>query len=279
VVDAPDGPRSAADEPTAQPDARTGRDLFDDWRTALSVLDQTDADYVADLAARRTAGRDETERSAVRADPLISAWLDRAVDPDDPKRQAEFEARRRRMRTIESSARWAARLLDAGVTSLAGSGGDPVNRLLEMGEKEMAARRYYDAARTFQRAASVDARHPLPYIACGHALLAAGDYVAACARLQQGYGLYGRAALLSLDLPALLGDPRVVELRIGDLRTQLQNNEDDQLRFLLGYAQYHSGARADGLLNLIHAARGAPPGSVISLYPDLLIDRGATPSP
>jgi hypothetical protein len=60
---------------------------------------------------------------------------------------------------------------------------------------------------------------------------------------------------------------------------RLANAEDPQLRFLLGYIEYHTGNELSGLEHLTRAAAAAAPGSVIARYPGMLKGDGTLPPP
>jgi hypothetical protein len=67
-----------------------------------------------------------------------------------------------------------------------------------------------------------------------------------------------------------MGGGEIVDIRRADLMQRLEGRENPELRFLLGYLEYHSGDRVHGLENLKRAAENTRAGPVIGRYPTLL---------
>jgi hypothetical protein len=76
-----------------------------------------------------------------------------------------------------------------------------------------------------------------------------------------------------------MGGGEVIDIRRADLMRRLEQREIPELRFLLGYLEYHTGDREHGLANLEQAAREDRAGSIISRYPALLRGGGTSPAP
>jgi len=148
----------------------------------------------------------------------------------------------------------------SGWGSLAGAGPSALNEQLLRAESLMQLGRYAEAASRYQTATDVDPVNPLPQIGKANAFLAMGNYRSAADALLRGIALadsfpgLAPALFQRLDLASLLGGPEVVEERRADLRGQLERKETPELRFLLGYLEYHSGQKERGLENLRKAA-------------------------
>lgn len=179
---------------------------------------------------------------------------------------------------LASVSRWASELLDDPVTSFAGRYQSRFNELMLAAESAMAAGEYYRAARQCDQAHTLDPRHPLPLLGRGHALIAAGDYVTASLLLQKGIERFPQIAVFRLDLVELAGRQDAFDLRRADLEERLSRSEDFELRFLLGYLELYSGLPEEGVRNLKRAAKLAPEGSIISLFPDLVLGRQTLPT-
>jgi tetratricopeptide (TPR) repeat protein len=176
---------------------------------------------------------------------------------------------------LATAAKWANDLLENPVTSFAGRYGNQLNQYLETGEEALRKGEYYRAAAMFDLAHTIDPRNPLPLLHKGHALLAAGDYMSAAVSLQQGIARFPQIAAFRIDLPALGGS--VYDVRRADLERKLQNSDQCELRFLLGYMELYSGLPEEGIRDLELAAKTAPPESMIAIFADLVTNRRELP--
>jgi hypothetical protein len=204
-----------------------------------------------------------------------------AVAPGDetspkPDEVVAMLLRRRSMEGLDdlsAAAKWASDTLEDPVTSFAGANRDRVNRYLAAGEEALRRGAYYRAADQFELAHTADPENPLPLLHRGHALIAAGDYVSGSLCLQQGIERFPQIAAFRIDLPAMFGDPGILDIRRADLEKKLEVTDHYTLRFLLGYLELYSGLPGDGLRNLQRAAEMAPAGSTIATFSDLLVGR------
>lgn len=247
------GPRPLPeDEEPAEPQATVadpsllpGQSVFTDLQLALSLAEDPSAPWFKEL------------QEAIRNDPTLAEEL--------------------RAAAAEEAETFVQRVLDTELATFAGKGQDAVNESLLRAELLMDAGEYYEAAREYERAAVFAPANPLPMIGRGHALLASGEYLSAAQSLLRGLERFPDLARVRVNLEALMGGGEIVDIRRADLMDLLQRNEDPQLRFLLGYLEWHSGNVESGRRNLEQAAAGAEFGSVLRRYPALLGPAGAAP--
>lgn len=224
-----------------------GFDLFTDMQLALS------------LARSPSAGWFEDMQTAVRNNPALAQKYQKAA--------------------AQNSEQFLSQMMNTPIRSFVGQGESAVNNELTKAEAQLEIGQFYDAANRFDAAHRLDPSNPLPLIGKGHALLAAGDYLSAATHLLRGLERFPELTRFALDLQTLVGGGEVVDIRRADLLSRLQQREDPQLRFLLGYLEYYTGHQESGLENLRQAARGASPTSIIARYPDMLSRDGVLPPP
>ena len=135
----------------------------------------------------------------------------------------------------------------------------------------------FGAAGRYDVAHTVDPDNPLPLLGKGHALIGAGEYRTAVMALLQGIARFPDIARFRLDLRELLGADQLLDVRRADLENRLNDPEDYEMRFLLGYIEYYSGMPDFGLEHLDTAAADAPPESVIRRFVQLVREQ-ATPA-
>lgn len=169
-----------------------------------------------------------------------------------------------------TAAKWSGASLDDPITSFAGANADQFTRFMVDGEEALRSGQYFDAARHFEMAGLIDRRNPLPLLARGHALAAAGNYISAVHSISRGITQFPQIAAFKLDLPAMVGQSDVFDRRRAELERRLTQREDRDLRFLLGYLELYSGLTDAAQKNLTLAAKGAPAGSAIARFPDLV---------
>jgi len=171
------------------------------------------------------------------------------------------------------------RMLNTPLETFAGQGPSAFNDQMLKAESLMEIGHYYEAADRYATASAMDPTNPLPLLGRGHALLAAGDYRSAAHALLQGLERFPEIARFALDLRALMGGGEQIDIRRADLLARLRERDSAELRFLLGYLEYHTGDRQRGLENLERAARLDRGASVISRYPAMLRGEGVLPPP
>ncbi len=174
--------------------------------------------------------------------------------------------------------RWADKTLGDPITTFAHENRGRLDQYLREAERALHDGEYYRAAELYELAQSVDPRNPLPWLGRGHALAAAGDYMSAAYMLERGIGLFPQIAAFRLDLPSIVGRHDAFDLRRAELERRLETAENHRLRFLLGYLELYSGLVPEGLRELELAAQGAPEGSIIATFPDLVVGRSIIPA-
>jgi hypothetical protein len=164
-----------------------------------------------------------------------------------------------------------------------GTGSSSLNNEMLKAESLMEIGHYREAAARYGVAALIAPANPLPLIGRGHAFLAAGDYRSAALALIRGMERFPDIARFNIDLTALMGSGEIIDIRRADILERLERRETAELRFLLGYLEYHTGDRERGMANLERAASDPRASMVIAQYPDLLrknaptLPRGSTP--
>ncbi len=242
------GPGPSGDQPMTpqitDPRILPGYEVFTDLQIAAALLNDPNPTWFKEL------------EEAVRKQPDLA----QQTDADSARDAAEFLKK----------------MLNTPLRTLTGRGASALNDQMLKAEALMEIGRYSEAADRYDSARLLDPVNPLPLIGKGHALLAQGSYRSAAACLLQGIELADRypglaeVLLRRLDLEALMGGGEIVDIRRADLMRQLQDRENPELRFLLGYLEYHSGNREQGLENLKRAAGNPRAGPVIGRYPNLL---------
>jgi hypothetical protein len=216
---------------------------------------------------------------ALLADPN-AAWFGemQTAAEQQPELAQQFNKQ-----VLANSAEFVDKMLHTPLQRLSGSGASELNDQLLKAEALMDIGHYAEAAERYAAAQQLAPQNPLPPLGKGHALLASGQYRSAALAILQALTLADRtpgvaAALFRrLDLSALLGGGEVVDLRRADLLKQLAQRETPELRFLLGYLEYHTGDDEHGLANLRQAAENPLAGDLIARYPALLT--GDSPAP
>jgi tetratricopeptide (TPR) repeat protein len=232
------GPTGSAVERLFRP---TGNDVFSDVQGALRWLD----------AARRNR-RASAAGISSEATPERLAGAPAALDAD--------------------SMTGARRIVSEPLTTYAGAGASRANEYTRRAEELLRSGKYYHAARNYETAARLDRGNPLIDLGWGHALIGAGEYASAVHHLLRGLERYPDLVRLNLELSQFFPDIRVLDQRRVDLEQRLAQQENYELRFLLGYMEYFGGLRNFGMEHLKRAASEAPSDSVVARIPDLLTD-------
>jgi len=235
-------PRLRVPDPTILP----GYEVFTDMRLALALRRDPKADWFKEM------------QQAARQRPDLA--------PSDEE-------------LARSATEFLDRMLNTPLETFAGQGPSAFNDQMLKAESLMEIGHYYEAADRYATASAMDPTNPLPLLGRGHALLAAGDYRSAAYALLAGLERFPEVARFALDLRALMGGGEQIDIRRADLLARLRERDSAELRFLLGYLEYHTGDRERGLENLERAARLDRGASVISRYPAMLRGEGVLPPP
>lgn len=178
---------------------------------------------------------------------------------------------------LTASLRWTRNVLEDPVQSFVGQLDDALNKYLQAAETALHRGEYYAASDFFDLAHSADPDNPLPLLGRGHALAAAGDYISAAMMIEKGLRRFPQIAAFQMDLPSLVGQHDIFDIRRADLEKRLSASEHYELRFLLGYLELYSGLEEEGLKDLEIAAKHAPKSSIFSIFPDLVLGRRDLP--
>lgn len=232
-----------------------GYDVFNDLRLALAVSRDPGAAWIKDMQQAVSGQLDPTRATAKQAGGDAQQFLDQ--------------------------------MLKSPLKSFAGDGSSGVNDQMLKAEALMEIGHYSEAADRYDMAHLLDPISPLPLVGKGHALLASGDYRSAAHALMQGLERFPELSRFSLDLTKLMGGGEIIDIRRSKIMEQLKQQESPELRFLLGYLEYHTGRRDSGLKNLEQAGKEdweravkeGQSGSIIERYPAMLRGEGALPPP
>jgi hypothetical protein len=221
-----------------------GYDVFTDMQLALTLLSDPNASWYREMS------------TAVREQPELAQQVNKQA--------------------LENSQAFVQKMLHTPLKTLTGPGPSAVNDQLLKAESLMDIGHYAEAADRYEAAHQMTPTNPLPLIGKGHALLAAGNYRSEALAALEGLTIADRTPGLAgvlfrrLDLTSLMGGGEIVDIRRADIMQQLEQRETPELRFLLGYLEYHAGDREHGLENLKRAAENPRAGELIARYPALL---------
>jgi len=230
-------------DPTVMP----GYDVFNDMRLAIAYSANPRAQWIQDM--------ERAARGGAEAAPKV---------PEQ---------------TVEDMREHLDQMLNTPIKSLTGQGASALNDMLLKAEAAMQIGHYQEAADRYEAACVLDRSNPLPWSGKGHALLAAGSYNTAADALVRGFTLFPETARFTFDLRGFMGNGEQIDIRRADLLRRLDMRENPQLRFLLGYLEYHTGDRERGLADLRRAAQDDRSGSLIARYPAILTGEGKAPPP
>lgn len=187
-----------------------------------------------------------------------------ATEADRPRRISRADTQR-----LASAEIWAGHSAEDPVSAFAIEYRETVDRLLVEGDAAMRRGDYFKAAGRFGIAHEIDRRNALPLLQKGHALAAAGAYVTSVRSLMRGIERQPDTADFGFDLPAMIDDRDDFDRCRADLDSQLQRREDPELRFLLGYLEYFSDLKPEGLRDLKAAAAQVSADSVIAIFAEM----------
>jgi hypothetical protein len=175
----------------------------------------------------------------------------------------------------EQASQLVADRLRTPIRSMAGQRQTQVDRLLAQAEEQMRKGDYYKASATYSGVLTAAPDNALAWLGRANALLAAGEYVQAHVALSQGIEQFPQLLIFDFDLPALLGNKDIVDVRRAELEKMLATRPDHRMRFLLGYLEYYSGLQDIGLQTMQQAAKEAPADSIVPKAYEVLKGRGA----
>jgi tetratricopeptide (TPR) repeat protein len=161
--------------------------------------------------------------------------------------------------TLEERSALAQEVMSEPLRTFVGTQGSAINIYLARAEELMKEGQYYRASRVYDLARAVDFQNPLPLIGRSMALLAAGDYVSSSRSLFQAISEFEQLSRFRIDLTAFVPDITAMDRRRADMERRLEDSDNFDLRFLLGWAEYCSGMEERGLENMNRALQIAPP--------------------
>ncbi len=161
-----------------------------------------------------------------------------------------------------------------------GSQDSVINRYLARAEDLMREGKYYNASQVYDLAYAVNAQNPLPLIGESMALLAAGDYVSSSRSLREAIDQFEELSRFQVDLKSFVPDIEILDRRRADMEQRLENAENFDLRFLLGWTEYCSGMQPRGVENMSKALMQAPDQSdAIRRFVEDLREQLSAPTP
>ncbi len=135
------------------------------------------------------------------------------------------------------------------------------------GQAAFESRAYGLAARHLLLAATLNQGDPASRLAAAHAQTALGEYASAARLVRRAFELQPRLVYLPLDIRNTYADAAEFNAHIASLRGAASNeNEDADLRFLLGYYYYYSDNMTGAASEFSRAAKLDPADA---LYPQL----------
>ena len=260
--------------------------FLDTGQATSSLLTQMQQ-YAATLKQSVTAGPEQlqqqlTVRTPQSPDLSVQAAARRPTDDLLALRAGTPDAQRRQMET-DAVRQHAAALVEARlrgpIRSLAGNRQTEVDRLLGLAEEQLRKGEYYKAAETYNGILTAAPDNALGWLGRSNALLAAGEYIQAYLALERGISRFPQMLNFDLDLPSLVGNPEILDVRRAELEKMLATRPDYRIQFLLGYMAYFSGVQDVGLQTIQQAAGAAPAGSIVQEAYEILSQRGAASQP
>lgn len=122
------------------------------------------------------------------------------------------------------------------------------------GETLLKMRHYYQAAKAYERAISLEGQNPMGYLGRAYSLAGAGELVSASRSLGKALTIFPTQAQAKIDLREFFSSQEEID-RITEKLDKLAavKEKDAGVRLLLGYIYRHSGQRSAAVLVLIEA--------------------------
>ena len=222
-----------------------------------------------------------TQKQQQPLDLSADAALHRPADDLRLLQPGATEAQRQRMRTDlgrEQASRLVEGRMRTPIRSLAGARQTQVDQILAQAEDLMRKGEYYRAAGAYSGVITAAPDNALAWLGRANALLAAGEYLQGYVALESGISRFPQVLEFDLDLPALVGNREILDIRRAELEKLLAGNPDYRMQFLLGYMDYYSGQRNLGLRVIKQAATAAPAGSIVPKAYTILAGQAAPAS-
>lgn len=141
--------------------------------------------------------------------------------------------------------------------SFVGSRRNSFNENMAQGETLLKQSYYYQAARAYERAISVNPENPLGYMGRAYSLIGAGDLVSAADSLAMGLEIFPEQAGRKIALPEFYRSQEELDRIIEKLQRLIEAKEsgDTRLRLLLGYIYIYGGEEPLGKATLEETAK------------------------
>jgi hypothetical protein len=238
--------------------ANLGADRFADLYNAVKVAESAGVKQFGFQAGTKIS----------KEEPAAAEEVAPAEPPKlPPVRDALVRSSGEGIAQLAAHQRWAGNALEDPITTFAGKFKNELNQAITTAEISLQNGKFYQAARQFEIASTIDPRNPLPLLGMGHALVAAGDYASGTRSILRGIERFPQIAAFRMDLPAIVGNQDIFDRRRADLTTKLERQDDPELRFLLGYLELYSGLSAEGFRDLeLAAAKSAPESTIAKFY-------------
>jgi hypothetical protein len=270
---------SGLDGQTAPPQAEPSSGLPTTGQTDSTLLVQMRQQYSeGQPGTADNAGQPQQPITQKQMQPLDMSVATASRRPSDETRLLQPGAgqdRERMQAQREQASQLVAERLRSPIRSLAGQRQTQVDRLLAQAEEQMRKGDYYRASATYSGVLTAAPDNALAWLGRANALLAAGEYIQAHVALSQGIEQFPQLLSFDFDLPALLGNKDIVDVRRAELEKMLATRSDYRMRFLLGYLEYYSGLQDIGLQTMQQAAKEAPADSIVPKAHEVLKGRGA----
>jgi hypothetical protein len=280
----PGGPPSAARAPdrSGQPGGLEAVDQ--NGSTLLTQMQQYSGTrrQATGLGAEPVQGLALVQKQQKPLDLSVSTAAQRPSDDFRLLRTGATAAQKQRMQadvSREQASRLVEERMRTPIRSLAGARQTQIDQMLAQAEDLMRKGEYYRAAGTYNGVITAAPENALAWLGRANALLAAGEYLQAYVALDRGIGRFPQVLAFDLDLPALVGNREVLDIRRAELEKLLSGNPDYRMQFLLGYMDYYSGQRSLGLQVIQKAAGAAPSGSVVRQAAEILQTQPPTTQP
>ena len=127
---------------------------------------------------------------------------------------------------------------DKKYKTFAGENEDEFNNYVKSAERYLKEGKFYQAEDAYMLATLYKSLDPLPYVGRSHALFAAGEYLSSSRMLAFALRIFPDYARVKVDLVQMLGDKRIIEMRLAELGRWSSVSDSGELQLLLAYISY-----------------------------------------
>ncbi len=154
------------------------------------------------------------------------------------------------------------------IRSLAGTSKDRFNVQMTRAGELLRAKRFYEAAFTYEKAGLQDSRNPLARVGRGLSLLGAGETLSAACEIERAMKIYPPLAQARLDLPKMMGES-VIRKQLAILEDRIEAASPEvrhQLEFLAVYLYYNERQFDKAKSYAQRLVKSVPQESLIGTY-------------